>query len=221
MKINHIVVASLIALSLSGCNKLVGDDGLVHNRENDYLVSKNGKDLEIPPNLNGDRISKHYYVPEHHGTVMTSTVPPGSLAAKTGEGMIHGKHPALNNSAFSMGVSQDKSPILVVNIPSTEAWSAVGSGLYRQGIRVVGVNEDEKVYVFLDTYATDDKVNRLTPVYEMHIGASEGKSLVWVTGMGGKPTYPGVSTRLLKMVQSGMEGKSNLTLMQWLGRQFK
>ena len=48
---------------LAGCSHLVGDDGYVHDRENDYLFAKVSPPITVPESLDGETIIDLYVIP--------------------------------------------------------------------------------------------------------------------------------------------------------------
>lgn len=68
MKVIYIVIASIL---VSACTTRYASNG-----ENQYMQSKNGANLVIPPSLTSDMISHFYDLPEQSKPSSVSIVPP-------------------------------------------------------------------------------------------------------------------------------------------------
>lgn len=58
----RIVVLSLVVL-MTGCTYLAGDQGVFRDRKYDYRHAEEGKRIEVPSNMDSQRIVDHYPVP--------------------------------------------------------------------------------------------------------------------------------------------------------------
>ena len=62
-KTTLLLTALLTLLSLSGCWPIGGKSGLIHNRENNYLQSKNAPDLKMPANVSKQGMNSDHTIP--------------------------------------------------------------------------------------------------------------------------------------------------------------
>jgi uncharacterized lipoprotein len=78
-----ILISLMTLITLSGCWPLGGQNGLIHNRENDYLKSQSEPDLTIPASLSKKEINAEHVIPALPNakppTEPVSIVPPGSI----------------------------------------------------------------------------------------------------------------------------------------------
>ncbi len=79
-----LAVISSLVLSITSCSHLYGEQGVLKNRENDYLKAQNIAPLQIPPGYNSDEIQAHYPVSEkqYPGSPRIDLTPPGLTPGK-------------------------------------------------------------------------------------------------------------------------------------------
>ena len=77
------IILLSIFMALSGCYPIAGKDGLIHNRQNNYLEAQSVPDLKVPPSLSYKEINNEYAIPGESNTpALTEPVsidPPGSV----------------------------------------------------------------------------------------------------------------------------------------------
>jgi uncharacterized lipoprotein len=69
-----------LAFTLMSCSHVYGEQGVLKNRENDYLKAQNIAPLQIPPGYGSSNIQSHYPVSEKQYTTSAARIdlaPPG------------------------------------------------------------------------------------------------------------------------------------------------
>jgi uncharacterized lipoprotein len=69
-----------LALTVMSCSHVYGENGVIKDRENDYLKAQNIAPLQIPPGYGSANIQSHYPVSEKQYPVSDAKVnlaPPG------------------------------------------------------------------------------------------------------------------------------------------------
>jgi uncharacterized lipoprotein len=77
--IRAISVLSLVTL-LMGCSHIYGENGMLKDRDNDYLKAQNIAPIQVPPGYGSQNIQAHYPVSEKQYTTNMAKVdllPPG------------------------------------------------------------------------------------------------------------------------------------------------
>ena len=151
-------IFSLIILTTTACAPLWGNDSYLHRRQNAYLTSQNGTSLQLPPHLRKNcTLNQRYTIPNVTGQAGISLAPPGSSIAQHAPKQVF--MPGLKKSQLRLQTVH-RQPVLIVDIPYTEAWLAVNNSLARQRIPVIGQNRQSGYYYIVDTYATKNRVTK-------------------------------------------------------------
>ena len=66
LRIVRIVCIALPALYIAGCSSLYGDQGIIRNRDTEYLKAKTIAPLQIPEGYSGTSLQENYPVPVRH-----------------------------------------------------------------------------------------------------------------------------------------------------------
>jgi len=62
------IILTTIMLALSGCSYLYGEQGVIKNRDSDYLTAQSLPPLQIPPGLSSSTIQAHYPIADRNYT---------------------------------------------------------------------------------------------------------------------------------------------------------
>lgn len=209
----NIIVLSAAVL-ISACGSVIGDEGYFHDRSNDYLKSKNGHALVIPPHLNRDNISNYYTISKVRAAPATTKLPPGSL-----KGIVNARRdPVMQAATNKAQLATMKNAVgLVIEQPLAQAFATVGTGLERQHIKIGKADRAAHVYDIVDLYATFDIERPDTPVYRLHLTAmGQDKTQITVKTLSGQPVNKGTQERLLGGLKKGIAGKfRTLGMTEW------
>ena len=167
----------------------------------------------MPEHLSKVNVSNYYDVPEKPGDMAVSIVPPGSQAAKSGIHLTPILQPAIPQSNVML-VNQKTDPRLLIAQSVHQAWLSVESGLRRQHVPIMKISKAEKVYFILDTYPTNDKITKATPIYELHLHSqAQNKTVLNITDTDGKRINAARAERIMTTVSKGMQGKKRSTIL--------
>lgn len=72
----------LMMMQLVACSKVVGEHGIIHNKTENYLESRNGVTLKAPSHLSATKLSSHFIIPSNHAKTEIAPLPPGSSIHK-------------------------------------------------------------------------------------------------------------------------------------------
>ncbi len=79
MRYINLILSLLAVTTIASCSYLYGDQGVIQNRDTDYLKAKSIPPLHIPPGLSSSTIEAHYPVSEKSyppGTERVNLTPP-------------------------------------------------------------------------------------------------------------------------------------------------
>ena len=211
-----------VAVMNTACAPLWGNDSYVHRRENTYLTSQNGVDLTLPPNLRThNTVHTHARLPNVTGQAGVSIVPPGSSIAMQQSSNKQIFMPGLKASQFKLHTVAGH-PVLTVYARYPEVWFALSNGLSRQGIPVIGQDRKLGYYYVVDTYLTQNRVTKASPVYQIYLHIVAPKTIqLFLLDTQGKPVVGDDARRLLYHVSRGMQGYIKPHVLQWLQRHTK
>jgi len=73
------IILMIFTIFLTSCSYIYGDQGIIPDRDTDYLKAKTNPPLQIPPGLSSDTIRAYYPIPEKEGpppTQKPNLIPP-------------------------------------------------------------------------------------------------------------------------------------------------
>lgn len=216
MKRKNLLVVGLSLLSLASCTRLFGDDGVIHDRSNQYLKSKNSHRLVTPKGVDGSGITDNFYIPTTNVTHGTTPLPPGSQVAHMAAVDIRSRQ-ALPADAVVREQYQGE-PSLVIKEDLSDAMMAAMSSAKKRSIKVVDTNVKLRTVTILDTYSTFDRVASDTPVYLVRFFPGQHDTRIVLRSKDNKPINVSTAKRLLGELEAGLYGKKKYTgIMQWIG----
>jgi uncharacterized lipoprotein len=194
---------------LAGCDAIVGDSGVIHDRSNQYLASREGRPLVVPPNLSKEQISDTYAVTAVDGELGVNLAPPGSLAAESGLSRHSAALPILPAiSEYQIKINTEgKQTSLVLDQSFTKAWTFIGSALQRRRLPILVHKRDLQTYFIADTFYTDDKITKDTPIRQVHLIDEGPNTRIIVLSNESKPLNPAIQKRLIEDLKLGLLGK--------------
>ncbi|MBI5447778.1 MAG: hypothetical protein HY939_03510 [Gammaproteobacteria bacterium] len=199
-------VCGLCFVTLSACAPIKQNYQEFKNKPNAYLKSQCSPELRVPAGIEHEPLLADDRVPP--GEVpqkAASLLPPESLAQKVAEGKVSPK--ALKRVSRSELQEKDHVWVLMITDEPDRVWKKLEKALNRRKLRILQKNQEIKVYYILDTYPTDGKITLKTPIYQVHLRATEEQNTeIYLLDNDGHKPNAAVAQRLLTEIQQGLQG---------------
>jgi uncharacterized lipoprotein len=185
-------------LLMSGC--LFGSHGVIHDREDDYLKSKNNPPLKIPSDSKLIGSSDAYPIPAgpaFSNQKPVSLTPPGLDDAATPTDQA--------NNQISLG--QDADGFAELQMPGSDynlAWKQIHTAVTKAGYQIVG--SDKTTGIIAISVISSGNVG--ADVYQIKVVQDQAATLVSVIGQTGEPADDATAKTILEKLQAVL-GSSN------------
>lgn len=234
----YLTIASL-TIDLTGC-ATIQKHNIAKQRRSEYLRSDEAAPLRVPFGLNAAGAGDDYIVPASAAAAPTQPIgilPPDSMADKLARGVINkdalktaskfadakNAVPAAaitaapNQPAMVAASSVVNNNVLPLNQAVSQAWKAVGTAMTRQGYKIALADEKMSTYYILDMHATDERVTKATPMYQIKLqSGADNNAYAQVNDENGGPVNAETSQRILTDLSNGLAGKSSGSFKQML-----
>lgn len=204
----QLVMLALSCGFLSACSTdLIGDKGVIHDRSNQYLESRNGRTIEVPAHLSRAKVSDYYVVPTaKRQTSGVIPLPPGSLVSQLAKTDIHARH-ALPAEAVTLVERKGAEPYMVIDEKADDALLNVASGAKKRNIPILSVDPKRHTVTVMDIYQTFDVVTEHTPTFNLTVEQKNKKSKLMIRDMKNQAINKNTAKRLLAELEDGLHGK--------------
>lgn len=203
----QLVMLAMGCTVLTACTDLVGDHGVIHDRTNQYLESRNGRALEVPRNLSRAKISDYYMIPSaRRQTNGVTPLPPGSLVSQIAQTDLRGRH-ALPSDAVTLVEKKGAEPYMLIDEKSDDALLNVASGAHKRNMPVLSVDRKQHTVTVMDIYQTFDVVTEHTPTFNLTLVPEQKKTKVLIRDQKNKVINVNTAKRILAELEDGLHGK--------------
>ncbi len=192
LKLLNYLILLILPLLLSGC--LVGKNRYIHNREHEYLTSKNLPKLKLPAHLHAGEIQPAYPIPDSNTfkqPTAPSLLPPGNnreLAA------IDKKPAKLNTVKMEMGQDSYGSPVLSIATHYALVWSSIINVLPQAGYQILG--SDRKTGII--TVRVPRKNGEVAQIYQFTLSQDGATTAMQVLDQTGQVIPSSISKPMLQ-----------------------
>jgi len=199
----RLIFLSLAILSLAGCS-VMERDGLIHNRSQDYKNAQQTPAVVAPTGTTlASNEQNMYAIPNeaHDNNYQdnVSTLPPNVQTALIKKTEVKTKKLA----NVDMLTPPKESQLLTIAKPEKVVWQSADKLLTKAGYKVISKKLDLGIYFILDTAKTGGKIVLKTPIYQVHIKASNKDSTkVWVVNNNGQVLTKADAKKVLAALKS-------------------
>ena len=221
-----------LTVELTGCATLQKHN-FAKKRRTEYLRSQEAAPLRVPAGLNTAGVGDDYNIPPSAAAAPVAPIgilPPDSMADKLARGVINKEAlktaskfadaknpvPVMTTTAASgqpisaVAVSGVNNNVLPLNQTVAQAWSAVGKAIKRQGYKIALADEKMATYYILDLHATDERVTKTTPMYQIKLqSGADNNAYAYVADENGNAVNAQTSQHILTDLSNGLAGKSS------------
>jgi uncharacterized lipoprotein len=191
MRVIKIGVVSLIMLGIAACSTVGDRYGFLKDETKSYKkVKSTERPVVIPQHLSSNNVQDYYEVPsaaEKLTQTSPSLAPPGSgLQENTRQQLLSQQDKIRNaenakilgHTAFNQ--SANRGPT-AVEMGFSQTWMKIGHVLQASNYKIVEKDSSIGTYYVIDTHNTSGKVKKDMPIYQVHLKASGGSTMVSVS----------------------------------------